>query len=76
MLVYGAAPVSRLKVVLEANTSLLKRSGNCLNDLQENFEAAMEEFEGVRVARSPKAKYLAKTWLVGGDPLYRLRLFY
>ncbi|CAM9132795.1 unnamed protein product, partial [Scytosiphon promiscuus] len=35
-----------VKVVLEANTSLLKRSGNCLNDLQERFEAEMEEFEG------------------------------
>lgn len=27
--------------------SLLKRAGNCLNDLQEKFEAEMEEFEAV-----------------------------
>lgn len=35
------------QVVLEANTSLLKRSGNCLNELQDNFEAEMEALEGV-----------------------------
>lgn len=34
-------------MVLEANTSLLKRSGNCLNELQEKFEAEMEALEGV-----------------------------
>ncbi|CAN0121235.1 unnamed protein product [Pylaiella littoralis] len=36
-----------VKVVLEANMSLLKRSGNCLDELQERFEATMDEFEGV-----------------------------
>lgn len=40
------------QVVLEANTSLLKRSGNCLNELQNNFEAEMEEFERVRTRRN------------------------
>lgn len=39
------------QVVLEANTSLLKRSGNCLNELQNNFEAEMEEFERVRESK-------------------------
>lgn len=41
---------AQLQVVLEANTSLLKRSGNCLNELQDNFEAEMEQFNRVRTS--------------------------
>ncbi|CAM9585514.1 unnamed protein product [Ectocarpus fasciculatus] len=41
-----------VKVVLEANISLLKRSGNCLNVLQEKFEEQMEGYEGVVLKHS------------------------
>ncbi|CAM9253320.1 unnamed protein product [Ectocarpus sp. 4 AP-2014] len=41
-----------VKVVLEANISLLKRSGNCLNVLQEKFEEQMEEYEGAVLKHS------------------------
>ncbi|CAN0401134.1 unnamed protein product [Ectocarpus sp. 12 AP-2014] len=41
-----------VKVVLEANMSLLKRSGNCLNVLQEKFEEQMEEYEGAVLKHS------------------------